>query len=89
MATPRAQRSFRKFSTMRSTPGTQVSSRAKACFKARIRGGAVPEVDSKAKGVEEEPAEPAPAVSESEPPNTSDIDGASIRIDLSRIGGQR
>ncbi len=55
-------------------------------FQAADPGGALPDEGDKAKVVEAEPADPAPA-SESEPPNTSDIDGASIRIDLSRIGG--
>ncbi|MDQ0564135.1 hypothetical protein QO004_005953 [Rhizobium mesoamericanum] len=57
-------------------------------FQAEDPGGAVPEEDDKAKAVEAEPADPAPAETEAEPSN-NDIGAADIRIDLSRIGGQK
>lgn len=58
-------------------------------FQAEDPGGAVPEEDDKAKVVEAEPADAAPTETEAEPSNANDIGGAGIRIDLSRIGGQK
>jgi len=58
-------------------------------FQAEDPGGAVPEEDDKARVVEAEPAAAAPTETEAEPSNENDIEGAGIRIDLSRIGGQK
>lgn len=58
-------------------------------FQAADPGGALPEGDNTANVVEAEPADAAPAETEAEPPNTNNIGAAGIRIDLSRIGGQK
>lgn len=59
-------------------------------FQAQDPGGAIADTSDKAKAVEAEPADDAaPAESEAEPSNANDIEAAGIRIDLSRIGGQK
>lgn len=58
-------------------------------FQAADPGGALPQEGNKAKVVEAEPADAAPTRTEAEPSNASDVAGAGIRIDLSRIGGQK
>ncbi|MFS2152488.1 TraH family protein [Rhizobium sp. Rhizsp42] len=51
--------------------------------------GAIAETNDNAKAAEPEPADAAPAESEAEPLNPKDIGTAGIRIDLTRIGGQK
>lgn len=58
-------------------------------FQAEDPGGAVPAEDDKAKVVEAEPADAAPTETGAEPSNENDIGAAGIRIDLSRIDGQK
>lgn len=58
-------------------------------FQVEDPGGAVPEKDDKARVVEAEPADAPPTETEAEPSNANDVAGAGIRIDLSRIGGQK
>ncbi|MBB4235834.1 conjugal transfer protein TraH [Rhizobium esperanzae] len=60
-------------------------------FQAQDPRGAITETSDKAKAVEAEAeaADAAPVEKEAEPSNPNDIGAAGIRIDLSRIGGQK
>lgn len=60
-----------------------------AVFQAQDPGSAIAGTTEKAEAAEEEPADAAPVESEAEPSDANDIGTASIRIDLSRIGGQK
>lgn len=60
-----------------------------AVFQAQDPGGAIAGTTEKAEAAEEEPADAAPVESEAEPSDANDIGTAGIRIDLSRIGGQK
>ncbi len=60
-----------------------------AVFQAQDPGGAIAGTTEKAETAEEEPADAAPVESEAEPSDANGIGTASIRIDLSRIGGQK
>jgi hypothetical protein len=60
-----------------------------AVFQAQDPGGAIAGTGDKVKAVEAEPADAALAESEAETSNAKDVGSADIRIDLSRIGGQK
>jgi hypothetical protein len=60
-----------------------------AVFQAQDPGGAIAGTGDKVKAVEAKPADAALAESEAETSNAKDVGSADIRIDLSRIGGQK
>ena len=60
-----------------------------AVFQAQDPGGAIAPQGDKAKPVEPEPAEATTAESGPAPADEKQVGGAGIRIDLSRIGGQK
>ncbi|MBW9116384.1 conjugal transfer protein TraH [Rhizobium cauense] len=60
-----------------------------AVFQAQDPGGVIANHSDEVKAPEAQPADDAPVKSEAEPSDASDIEAAGIRIDLSRIGGQK
>lgn len=58
-------------------------------FQAEDPGGAIPDQKEEAKDAADEPADAAPSQREAELPDEKEIGAAGIRIDLSRIGGQK
>lgn len=58
-------------------------------FQAEDPGGAIADQKEEAKDAADEPADAAPSQSEAELPDEKEIGAAGIRIDLSRIGGQK
>lgn len=60
-----------------------------AVFQAEDPGGAIAEQGDRAKAVEPGPADETPSESEAVPSTEKEVGTAGIRIDLSRIGGQK